>query len=362
MLNGTPLVNWGVSGCKRVVDSINIPIDARSCDVLAYEIALAAGYTSILAGAISQLSYWPNLPPEESIRQYQPLFRLVSYYEERGAPIFVDVLPIQSVSFYANSLEIATEVIDALLIAEQGAKNLCIRFEQNCSITQDVAKGEALREVAEEYFEQCGHGDAELYLCFDTWAAPFPQDWGQASVFGILAAIVANYTRSVRLMVKSVDEAIGLPGHKAQVFSLRAAKQTLLMLQGQTFPMMREVLEEKEMMKTEARAIINKVFEMGDGDLALGAVLAIDAGVLDHPYSSNRYNAGKVLPVRDATGAVRYLDCGNLPFTNEMIEAHRLRVERRKRLEKIESDFALLLKDSLAFARPLEEMEKSLSN
>jgi methylaspartate mutase epsilon subunit len=357
MLNGTPLVNWGLPGCRRVIDSINVPIDARSCDVLAYEIALCAGYTSILASAISQLSYWPQLPPEESIRMYQQLFRLVGYYTEQGAPILVDVLPIQSVSFYVNSLEIATEVIDALLMAEQGVKHFFIRFQQNCHITQDIAKGETLREVAEGYFNRCGYKDAELHLSVDTWASPFPQDWGQASVFGVLAATVAHSTRASRLMVKSVDEGLGLPGNEAQIFSLRAAKQALIMLNGQTFPLTREVQEEKEMMKTEARAIIDKVFEMGEGDLALGAVRAIEVGVLEHPFSSNRYNTGKVLPVRDVTGAVRYLDCGNLPFSKEMIEAQRHRVEERKRLEKVESDFALLIRDSLAFARPLEEME-----
>jgi len=139
LLNGTPLVNWGVKGCRRVVESIDVPIDARSCDILAYEIALAAGHTSILAAGISQLSYWPQLPPEACIRMYQPLFRLVGYYAERGVPIFVDVLPIQSVSFYVSSLEIATEIIDALLIAEQGVKQFGIRFDQNCHIIQDIA-------------------------------------------------------------------------------------------------------------------------------------------------------------------------------------------------------------------------------
>ena len=360
MLNGTPLVNWGVPGCRRVVESITVPIDARSCDILAYEVALAAGYTSILASAISQLSYWPQLPPEGSIRMYQQLFRLVGYYTEKGAPILVDVLPIQSVSFYVNSLEIATELIDALLLAEQGVKHFFIRFIQNCHLIQDIAKGEALREIMEEYFQRLGYRDVEFYLSFDTWASPFPQDWGQASVFVVLAAAVAHFTRASRLMVKSVDEALGLPGNEAQVFSLRAAKQALLMLNGQSFPLTREVQEEKEMMKAEARAIIDKVFEMGEGDLALGAVRAIEVGVLEHPFSSNRYNTGKVLPVRDATGAVRYLDCGNLPFTKEMREAQRHMIEERKRVEKVESDFALLLKDSLAFARPLEEIEESL--
>ena len=357
LLNGTSLVNWGVKGCRRVVESVNVPIDARSCDVLAYEIALCAGHTSVLASAISQLSYWPQLPPEECIRKYQQLFRLVGYYAERGVPIFVDVLPIQSASFYVNSLEIATEVIDALLNAEQGVKHFGIRFQQNCHIVQDIAKGEALSELVGEYFQRYGYRDAELYLTLDTWPSPFPQDWGQASVFVILAAIVAHFTQASRLMVKSIDEGRGLPTNEAQVFSLRAAKQALVMLDGQKFPLTKEVAEEKEMMKHEARAIIDRVYELGDGDLALGAVRAIEVGVLDHPFSSNKYNAGKVLPVRDITGAVRYLDCGNLPFSRETIEAHRHRVEERKRLEKVETDYALLAKDILTFARPLEDME-----
>jgi methylaspartate mutase epsilon subunit len=92
---------------------------------------------------------------------------------------------------------------------------------------------------------------------------------------------------------------------------------------------------------------------LGDGDLAIGCIKAVDIGVLDHPFSSNQYNAGKVLPTRDIHGMVRYLDCGNLPFTKEIIEYHREKVNKRKKIEGLERDYQLMLEDINSFTKDL---------
>jgi methylaspartate mutase epsilon subunit len=70
---------------------------------------------------------------------------------------------------------------------------------------------------------------------------------------------------------------------------------------------------EKDLILREVRPIIDKVLEMGDGDVAIGTVRAFEAGVMDIPWSPNRHVKSRVMPARDAEGCLR-TDAGLMPF------------------------------------------------
>ncbi len=86
-----------------------------------------------------------------------------------------------------------------------------------------------------------------------------------------------------------------------------------------------------EMIKKEAMAIVDKVLELGDGDVAVGVVRGFEAGTIDIPWAPNIHTHGAVIPVRDATGAIRYLRTGNLPFSKEILEYNESKIKERKR-------------------------------
>jgi methylaspartate mutase epsilon subunit len=88
---------------------------------------------------------------------------------------------------------------------------------------------------------------------------------------------------------------------------------------------------EKELILREARAIVDAVLEMGGGDVAIGTVRAIEAGVLDIPWSPNRYVKGRVMPARDADGYLRIFDPAAMPFPRDILEHHRECLQRRAR-------------------------------
>ena len=46
---------------------------------------------------------------------------------------------------------------------------------------------------------------------------------------------------------------------------------------------------EIDMLEKETRAIVDRALEMGDGDPVVGAIKAVEAGILDHPVASNRH-------------------------------------------------------------------------
>src|SRR3546814_14540072 len=88
---------------------------------------------------------------------------------------------------------------------------------------------------------------------------------------------------------------------------------------------------EKELIRREVRPIVDKVLEMGDGDVAVGTVRAFEAGVLDIPWSPNRQVQSRILPARDVDGYIRILDPGNVPFPRDVLEIHeaRMRPDRK---------------------------------
>jgi methylaspartate mutase epsilon subunit len=96
---------------------------------------------------------------------------------------------------------------------------------------------------------------------------------------------------------------------------------------------------------------------MGEGDVAVGAVLAFDHGILDCPWSPNMCVKGKVLGARDHAGIVRYLDAGNMPIPKEVLDYHRQELNKRAKKENRLLDYEMVLDDLLKVAqgRPLSD-------
>jgi methylaspartate mutase epsilon subunit len=113
-----------------------------------------------------------------------------------------------------------------------------------------------------------------------------------------------------------------------------------------------EALEtEKEIIRQETRCIVDKCFELGMGDIAVGVCRAVEAGVLDVPFAPCRYNKGLMLPCRDNDGAVRILSVGNLPFTKELKEFHNSKIEERAKAENRKASFQMVVDDVYAIGK-----------
>ena len=92
---------------------------------------------------------------------------------------------------------------------------------------------------------------------------------------------------------------------------------------------MRDFETEKALIRREVRAIVDKVLEMGDGDVATGTVRALAAGALDIPWSPSRFVKSRVLPARDADGYLRILDAADMPFPPDILAIHAEKLRQR---------------------------------
>ncbi|SKA90275.1 Glutamate mutase subunit E [Caloramator quimbayensis] len=354
MLNGFPAVNYGVKECRRVYESLELPLQARHGTPdsrLLSEIIHASGWTSNEGGGISyNIPYAKSVSVEKSLTDWQYCDRLVGIYEEMGIHINREPFGPLTGTLVPPSMSNAVAIIEGLLAAEQGVKNLTLGYGQCGNLIQDVAAIRALVEQAEEYFKEYGY-DIELTTVFHQWMGGFPAD--ESKAFGVICtgSAAAALAGATKVIVKTPHEAVGIPTKEANAAGIKATKQTLNLLRGQRLPLSKELKDEIELIKAETKCIIDEVLKLGKGDIAVGTVKAFEAGVLDIPFAPSRYNAGKMLPARDNNGAVRYLEFGNVPMNKEIRDYNRKLLEERAKYEGRDVSFQMVVDDIFAVGR-----------
>ena len=354
MMNGFPAVNHGVANCRRVIESVNTPLQVRhgTPDArLLTEIAYAGGFTSYEGGGISyNLPYCKNIPMERTIQDWQYVDRLTGLYEEMGVSINREPYGPLTGTLVPPCISHAAAIIEALLAAEQGVRNITVGYGQCGNLVQDISAIATLQELTDEYLQKYGYTNVEVTTVLHQWMGGFPAD--EAKAFGVISSgsLTAALAKATKVIVKSPHEAVGIPTMEANAQGLRCTKQVVNMMADQTFQ--NESLEmEKEIIRQETRCIVDKCFELGNGDIALGVCNGVKAGALDVPFAPCRANAGLMLPCRDNEGAVRILNPGNLPLTKELKDFHAAQIEKRAQFEKRKASFQMVIDDIYAIGK-----------
>jgi len=355
LLNGFPGVNHGVKGCREVFENVDKPLQARHGTPdsrLLAEIIHAGGFTSNEGGGISyNIPYAKSVSIEKTLYDWQYCDRLVGFYEEQGIEINREPFGPLTGTLCPPSTSNAVAIIEALLAAEQGVKNITVGYGQCGNLVQDVAAIRALEEQTNEYLKRFGYNDVLVTTVFHEWMGGFPED--EAKAFGVisLGATAAALAGATKVIVKTPHEAIGIPTKEANAMGIKATKMTLNLLEGQRMPMSKELELEISIIKAETKCMVEKMIEVGNGDLAIGTVKGIANGVIDIPFGPSKYNYGKMMPARDNNGAVRYLMTGNVPFTKDLIDFNRSRLEERAKFENREVSFQMTVDDIFAVSK-----------
>ena len=354
LMNGFPAVNHGVAKCRQVIESVSLPMQVRhgTPDArLLTEITYAGGFTSYEGGGISyNLPYCKNIPMERTIRDWQYVDRLTGLYEEMGVSINREPYGPLTGTLVPPCVSHAAAIIEALLAAEQGVKNITVGYGQCGNLVQDIAAIRTLEELTDEYLQKYGYNDVQVTTVLHQWMGGFPAD--EAKAFGVISSgsLIAALAKATKVIVKTPHEAVGIPTMEANAEGLRCTKQVVNMLSEQTFQSANLELE-KEIIRQETRCIVDKCFELGNGDIAVGICRGVQAGVVDVPFAPCRYNAGLMLPCRDNDGAVRILNMGNLPFTQDLKDFHAAKIEERAKAENRKASFQMVVDDVYAIGK-----------
>ncbi len=355
MLNGFPAVNYGAKVCRMVTSAVKSPVQVRhgTPDArLLTEIAIAGGFTSYEGGGISyNIPYSKNHSIEKTIKYWQYADRLVGMYEEAGVSINREPFGPLTGTLIPPCISNSVAIIEALLAATQGVKDITVGYGQCGNLIQDVAAMRALYNQTTGYLKKYGFDDVRVTTVFHQWMGGFPQD--EAKAFGVIAwgAAAAALSKATKVIVKTPHEAYGVPTKEANAAGLKDTKQVISMLRDQDLRNIPHVIKESAVIEEEVNCILKKVEELGNGDIAIGTVRAFEAGILDIPFAPNRNNAGKVLPARDNDGAIRILEMGNLPLNNELKEFHRAKLEERAKFENRKVSLQMVIDDVSAIEK-----------
>ena len=348
-LNGLPVVNHGVAACRHITESLDKPLQIRhgTPDArLLCEISMASGFTSYEGGGISyNIPYAKRVTLEKSIRDWQYCDRVIGLYEENGIRINREPFGPLTGTLIPPFISHTVAIIEGLVALEQGVKSITVGYGQVGNLVQDIAAIRSLRELSHEYFRAYGYEDYELSTVFHQWMGGFPEDESRAAAVISWGAAVAGMSGATKVITKSPHEAFGIPTAEANCQGLRASTQMLNMMRDQKFPPCKDVDLEVELIKREVRAVMKKVLELGNGDIAVGTVRAFEAGVLDIPFAPAMCNSGKMMPIRDNNGAIRVFDAGAVPLPDDVLSMHHDFVAERAREEGREASFQMIIDD-----------------
>ena len=360
LLNGYPIVNYGVAKASELIDAIDKPaimLTGTTMPKLTGEIGFAAGYTGYLGSGIAYTtSYIKEMSIEDGIKNYQYLDRLSAMYLDHGVELHRRQPGFLTGTNIPPAIAIIIAILDLLLAAAQGVKNYGLEMGETLHLIQDAAAVKACKDLCQEYLAIKGYHDVFTPITLLHWMGAWPQDEAQAASLVSYGGTLAAISGASSVTTKTLHEAFGIPTPKINADGLRMTRMAIYLARNIKLDSMPEFQNEVNMIKNEVRPIVNKVLEMGDGDVALGSVRAFEAGILDIPWSPNKWVKSKVMPARDIDGCLRILDPGNMPFPKEVLEFHEEKLRLRAEKEKQPYDLNLAVSSVYEMSEPMQTL------
>ena len=360
MLNGFPMVNYGPRETRKLIEAIGKPaivLSGTAMPRLTSEIGFASGYSGYLGSGIAYTtSYTKNTSIAEGIRNYQYMDRLAALYLEHGVELHRRQPGFLTGTNVPPSIAIAVGVLDALLAAGQGVRNYGLELGQTLHLIQDSAAIQVCGELAQEYLKAQGFKDMFTPVTSLHWMGAWPQDDAQATALVSYGGTLAAVGGAVSVTTKSTHEAYGIPTPDVNAEGLRTTRMAIYLARHIRLDDLPEFKAEVDLIRREAKPVIDKVLEMGDGDAAQGAVKALQAGVLDIPWSPNRFVKSRVMPARDADGYLRIYDPADMPIPKDVMAVHEERLKKRAEAEGVPYDTDLAIKSVYEISEPLDRL------
>lgn len=365
MLNGFPMVNYGPREARKLIEAIDKPaivLSGTSFPTLTSEIGYAAGFSGYLGSGLAYtVSYTKETSLEEGIRNYQYLDRLAALYQSKGVELHRRQPGFLTGTNIPPSIAIITGIIDALLAAGQGVRHYGLELGQTLHLVQDAAAIKMCRILVQEYLCKFGYTDVFTPITSLHWMGAWPHDEAQAAALLAYGGTLAAVGGAVSITTKSTHEAFGIPTPAANAEGLRITRMAIYLARNLRLESMPEFKAECELIRREVTPVIDKVLEMGDGDVALGTIHAAEAGVFDIPWSPNRWVKSRVMPARDADGCLRMFSVGDMPIPRDVMEVHEAGLRRRAEKERVAFDENLAVSSVFELSEPLDRLMPALS-
>ena len=332
-LNGYPLVNHGHEVTRMLYTDIERPISLRhgtpdARDLV--EVALASGITEIEGGALCYtLPYSRAFPLDRALLSWQYVDRLCAELSSPERPIHRESFGVLTATMVPPAVVIAVEVLEAMLAAEQGVTSFAVSFGQTGSFEQDVALARALRSLTRRYVRAATSAEVDLRLVYQQWMGAFPADRALADSLIASSALIARLIDVDKVVVKTRDEAFGLPTPEANAQAVRAVRYVFEISPRLAAVTSAQAEEELEIIEAEAEHLLDAILGLPYPTLWERIHAAVKRGILDIPFAPHQMNAGQMITLRGANAAIRISDPGGMPISSELLRRERALLRQR---------------------------------
>jgi methylaspartate mutase epsilon subunit len=319
-LNGYPLVSHGHELTRELYTGIDKPVSLRhgTPDArLLVEIAIASGIAEIEGGGICYcLPYSEGFPLDRCLLYWQYVDRVCALYSTEESPIHRESFGPLSATLVPPAIAVAVQIIEALLAAEQGVKSFAVSFGQTGSLLQDLATARVLRELTGRYLAEFGFPDVRSYLVYHQWMGQFPHQREKAAALIAGSALVSSAISADKVVVKTVDEALGVPRAEINAEAVDTVRYMLQVFACESPVTSPLVDREAALIESETRSILAAILDMSGDAFWESVFRAFQSGWLDVPFSPHADNANKLLSMRDSNRSIRIVDRGSVPISD----------------------------------------------
>jgi methylaspartate mutase epsilon subunit len=326
-LNGYPLVCHGHELTRELYRGIEKPVSLRhgtpDARLLA-EVALASGIAEIEGGGICYcVPYSEGFPLDRCLLYWQYVDRLCALHSLPDAPIHRESFGPLTATLVPPAIAIVVQVIEALLAAEQGVVSFAVSYGQTGSVIQDLATARVLRSLTRHYLDRFGFPSVQTYLVYHQWMGAFPTHPAKAGALIAGASLVAGMVSADKVVVKTVQEALGVPDPEVNAEAVETVRYVLRTFRWAEPPTSPLVEGEASLIESQARSILNLIFDLSGDAFWESVFRAFKLGHLDVPFSPHADNANRLVSIRDAHGSIRIADPGAVPIADADIERER---------------------------------------
>lgn len=330
LLNGYPLVSHGIDPTRALYEGIERPVSLRhgtpDARLLA-EIALASGITEIEGGGLSYtLPYSRGFLLERALMHWQYVDRLCAVAGQADAPVHRESFGPLTATLVPPVITAVVQLCELLLAAEQGVTSFSVSLGQTGSFEQDVALADVLRQKSGELLDRFGFPDVRVSLVYHQWMGAFPAEAARAWQLIAVSAAVGRLAGADKIVVKTPEEALGIPSIESNVACVHAVRYVLEMFPDAERVASEVIEQERDLIGSEVEYVLEHLFAQPSPTLLASVHDSVLAGMIDVPFAPHEQNTGHLIAGRGRGRRIRILEPAAVP-----ISAHDLRREHQLR-------------------------------
>ena len=351
-LNGYPLVCHGHELTRQLYVGLDKPVSLRhgTPDArLLVEIAIGSGIAEIEGGGLCySLPYSEGFPVDRALLYWQYVDRVCALYSTPERPIHRESFGPLSATLVPPVVVIVIELVELLLAAEQGVLSFAVSFGQTGSFIQDVATAQVMRKLARELLDEHGFQAMQVRLVYHQWMGQFPMQRERAAALIAGSALVAGVIDADKVVIKTVDEALGVPRPEVNAEAVDTVRYVLRTFGTPPSVDSPAIQAEAALIESEVRTVMAAIFGLSGDAFWESVYRAFQMGWIDLPFSPHADNANKLVSMRDANRSIRIVDPGSMPIAPHDLVAERALLATRsdsseKTYRRMLSDIALMV-------------------